>query len=211
MARAVFPPYYLPPHTPMPKHCGWVGLIGPRQLQPQIKGPDGKSGCYLGLGEFVADSDWRETDAGYWVDFTGITPANFQRLRTVDGFVIDGRDSAHKWLVPQLLRWNPHTRLVCAVDEVLTPRGWEAPRHFRPLMEGLRAMCLGPVDGLPVVQDEEAVQLAIDILALNYHITRAEVTAAEWVTTTFVQRIIEAASGVSELAAAVEAANASKG
>ena len=201
---AAFPAYYLPPGVELPSHVGWRGILGQQRVKA-ASSPDGQEGMYWGpdYQESLKDA-WTRTRAGWYILWTGAErPEHFARLITMPGEAIHGTQPDHRWLVPQLLRWDPEALLACAVPEILKNGSWSPPGHLVGLMEQLRAMTLAQVKPMPIVQDQEAIDLAVSILQLNYHVSLIELEVAEWFTTRFLIAIIEAAAGVLRLADAL--------
>ncbi len=198
-----YPTYYLPAGITKPAHVPW---LAPSQIDAAYS-PDGTDGFYWGGAPYDQRSKeyWRKTSDGWWLNIDGRDPGHLARLTLIQGPVIVGNNELHMWMVPQLLRWHPEAALVSAIPEVLrvTKDGgyaWAPPEHLAPLMEKLRAMVLlGATDSVPIVSDDEARDLAISILALNYHVSIHELALAEWLSTELVRRVIDAASGVLEL------------
>lgn len=198
---ATFPPYYCPPGVDLPRHAGWHGLVGPAQVVPDYS-PDGLPGFYWGGAPYDALTKglWQLTRAGWYVLLMDREPAHLARYTLIEGPTIEGVEPDQHWLVPQLLRWHLKAGFVSAVPEVFKDYEWAPPASFRPLMERLRAcMLLGATELVPMVSDEECVQLAIDLLAVNYHISKHELTLRGWLHTEMVLRIIAGAGGRLEL------------
>jgi hypothetical protein len=201
MARAAnFPAYYLPPGMELPSHVGWPRLLGPQRLKASAS-PDGLEGLYWGPGwDDALRQSWTRTRAGWWILWTGgERPEHFARLSTMPGEAIPGTQPDHRWLVPQLLRWDPEALLACAVPEVLRDGAWLPPQHLIGILEQLRAMALCQVQPMPAIKDQEAIDLAVSVLQLNYHISLIELEVAGWMTTRFLAQTIEAAAGVLRL------------
>ncbi len=200
---APYPCYYVPAGVTKPAHCPW---LAPAQLDAAAS-PDGTDGFYWGGAPYDPRERelWHKTLDGWWLNIAGRDPGHLARLTLIPGPVLVGTNEMHMWMVPQLLRWHPEAALVSAIPEVLRVSkdggyAWAPPEHLAPIMDRLRAMLLlGVSDTIPIISDDDARDLAISVLALNYHVSIHELAIAEWLNTDFVRRIIEAASGVQEL------------
>lgn len=200
---APYPCYYIPVGIAKPKHCPW---LAPAQLIPDAS-PDGSDGFYWGGAPYDPRSKeyWRKTAEGWYLLIEGRDPGHLARTAVITGPVVTGINELQLWMVPQLLRWHPEAALISAIPEVLRVNEhgtyeWAPPAHLIGIMDRLRAMMLlGVSESVRVINDEEARDLAIDILALNYHVSIHELAIAEWMSTELVKRVIEAASGLLEL------------
>jgi hypothetical protein len=210
---APYPSYYCPPGIERPKHCAFVA---PARLVEGV-GPDADGGgLYYGAAPYdpLTKDQWFPTKqlddgtGGWWVYFLGDDPSFLARLRLMDGPVVVNGGGICSWIVPQLLRWHPASKLASAVPEVFRNYEWQPPEHLANLMVKLKAMLLfGMVEGMPIIEDKEAIALAVDILALNYHISLHELTLKGWLTEDLVSKVIEAAGGVVEMRGLREAGN----
>lgn len=204
---ATYPSYYVPEGVETPQHMGWHGLLGGAKVVAES--PDGGIGLHWSseIYEPVFKDAYVKTESGWYVFMGSRGPSDFARMETVAGPVVKGAYPGQVWMVPQLLRLQTQARIVSAVPEIMTTAGWVAPRHLRGVMEMLRAIISKTPDRpLSVVEDPEGVQLAIDILAINYAISRHEMAAAEWLSTAMVCDIITAASGAVEAQQLIAAA-----
>ncbi len=204
---ASYPAYYCPPGVALPDHCGWRGLVGPAQIVAQS--PDGEKGMYYGPDYDATSQDaWDKTEAGWWILWKDARPEHFARIRTMPGKGIEGAQEGQRWLIPQLLRWDPETMLACAVDEIHQAGKWETPAHLTPILESLRAVALHHINPIRVVTDPEVVDLVMAIIGLNYHISIVEMDLGRWLTTGFIQRVLRMAMGEHSLSEAMDAMQA---
>lgn len=146
---------------------------------------------------------WTKTSAGWWILMDAVRPEHFARMRTMAGLGVDGATEGQKWLIPQLLRWDPTSILVCAADEIYKDGSWQPPAHLQGILETLRAMALAEIQPTRAVSDPEALALGVEILALNYHISLVELDLAGWMTSGFLSRILRTAMGEQALLASL--------
>ena len=147
---------------------------------------------------------WEQTSAGWWILWDGARPEHFARLRTMKGMGVEGAQDGHRWLIPQLLQWDPESILVCAVDEIYRQGTWEPPVHLVPILEGLRAIAMAKVQPIRTVTDPEALELGMAVIALNYHISIVEMDLGGWMSSGFLTRTLCAAAGEQALLAALK-------
>ena len=193
-----FPLYYLPPGMPRPTHlvhAGGISLVenvGPADALPHEVG-----GTIYG-GPWAPESlpYWKKTKAGWWVAWGDAKPHHLARLYPIDGPLIQGTGD-HHWMVPKLLQFRPGFGLQSAVPAEFRDYEWRPPVHIEPLIQRLRRFALWTPDGdLPPTPDDQTLQLAIDILALNYHLSIHELSVTGWLTDDLVGRILSAAIGL---------------
>jgi hypothetical protein len=195
---ATVPRWFIPDGVPRPAHLP-PGGISTRT------GPSATPGLCVG-GPLRADEEgWIPTSPGYFLHLTGSQPQQFLRMAPAEGVAIAGI-ADHFWLVPRLLR--PAAQgLVCALPQVLTEFGFTPPVAFAGLMQRLRDLVLPALAEIQVSEREArspslgfdeaaAVQLAIDILAVNYHVSRVELIHLGWMTDLLTTRILLAAAGL---------------
>lgn len=203
--RAPYPEYYTPPGVAKPAHCPWLAPSG-IVSEAAVHTPDGQIGLYWGISyDPKTRGLWQKSADGWYVLLHGRSPNDCARLQLIEGYPITGTKPDQVWIVPQLLRWHPEARLMSAVPSVLQASAsgaydWLPPAHLRPLMERLRAASLwNQVPDLPTITDAEFAQLAIDVLAVNYHISQHELALAGWIDTRMVVEIVQAAAGITAL------------
>lgn len=194
-----FPLYYLPPGLARPGHIvhqGGIRVV--EDIGPMDAAPGERGGTIIGgAWDDRTLPLWKKTQAGWWVAMGGATPVQVARLVPIDGALVPGKDPSQSWLVPRLLRWRDGHGLVSAVPNEFRDYQWQAPAHLEPLMLKLRCMFYWQAEGeVPEVPDAEAVQLAADLLGLNYHITLDELTVAGWITDRLVLDILSTAVGL---------------
>lgn len=196
------PRWFIPDGVTRPSHLP-AGGIGVRS------GPDGLSGLCVGGPYKPGEDGWIRLHPGHWMHLVGCQPQQFLRMTPVDGATITGLET-HQWLVPLLLR-PVAGGLRCAMPQVLTEQGFAPPAAYATLMQALRDLMVPALAEIRAAHQEEreavlgfaeseAVQLAIDLLAINYHLSRSELVHLGWVTDVFVTRILMAASGLVEVA-----------
>jgi len=184
-----FPLYYCPPGVARPAHVFVAG--GVRLFEGA--GPDGKGGTIYG-GSYAPDqaSEFVQTPPGWWVRLAGIRPEHLLRtLPLPHAGTVAGALPDHEWLVPALL--TPPG----AVPEWLLVRGWtpDGPgwvpfHHLADLVERLRAAGHGDL------ADADLERLAIDLLAVNYHVSEHELIIGQWLTRPMVLAICLAARAI---------------
>jgi hypothetical protein len=179
--------------------------IAPVQVRPAI-GPEGcpdedRGGYVLGCGRAVGwDEDragtYMRTRDGWYLSLAGCAPCDLMRLRVLDGDEVDGLLPGQVWLVPRLLQ--PYADgLVCVAPLELRDYAWRPPLELEPLLWNLRAM-IGPDIGSPLT-DDQVTALAVDVLAVNYHISIHELTLGDgrpWLSQPLVVRILTVACGL---------------
>jgi len=192
------PRWFIPDGIPRPDHLPAGGIS-------VIKGPDDKSGICVGGPYRPGEPAWSMTRFGWYLHLDGCHPHQLLRLAPVDGITIPGILD-HQWLVPLLLR-PAAGGLRCALPQILTDQGFSPPPAFAGLMNRLRDL-VGPLlTEITKAEDEqrapdigfsesETIQLAIDLLAVNYHISRTELITAAWLTDRLTTQILLAASGM---------------
>lgn len=197
---------YLPPQMTPVRLEHWPE-IAPVQVRPPI-GPEGcaedvRGGYVIGCGRAVGwDEDragtYLRTRDGWWLSLAGCSPADLMRLRVIDGQEIDGLYPGHHWLVPHLL--HPCSDgLVCVAPLELRDYAWRPPQELESLLFTLRAV-ITPDIGSPLT-DDQVTAVAVDILAVNYHISLNEMTLGDgrpWLDQVMVVRIISAACGLED-------------
>jgi hypothetical protein len=191
---------------------GWHGLQGGMDIY--ANGPDGGVGKHFGPRyDPLQAASYVRAEPGWYVAMIGRTPGDFARLETLPGAAIKGAITGQTWLVPQLLKITPEARFLVAVPQVFTLAGWMPPLALRSILERLRGLLsLTTAGDVParIEDDTEATQLAVDILAINYAISIAELAVAEWLTTTMVKDIVTVSSGAHDALQALAAADYGK-
>lgn len=198
-----FPLYYLPPGMPRPAHLVHLGgiqvapTVGPQDASPADRGGT----IYGGTWTPASLPLWRKSRAGWWMALGDAAPHHLARLYPIDGRLVPGNAPGHLWLVPRLLAFRDDYGLVGAVPQEFRDYEWKAPARLAPLMDRLRALLSWTPDGeAPPVPDADTTQLAVDLLAINYHLTLDELTLAGWLTDALVLAVLAAASGQADLA-----------
>jgi hypothetical protein len=197
----LFPLYYLPPDVPRPGHVVHQGVISVlRHVGPEDAAEHERGGVILGgPWDDRAAGLWRRTQAGWWVAMGGAAPEHLARLAPMDGPIVNGHLAGHRWMVPRLMRWRDGHGLVSAVPNEFRDYAWQAPAALEPLMLRLRTLFYWQRGGeIPEVPDGETVDIAVDLLALNYHVSIHELTIAGWLSDRFVLDILRAAVGLDD-------------
>jgi hypothetical protein len=141
---------------------------------------------------------FKPTPAGWWIAMGNIRPDTLSRARGIGGRIIQGVDSSHEWCVPTLLHLGPEKdgrrTLTSAIPAIYRDYQWQTPKEFNEIIDRLGAWLRS--SGEP--DREDAMALAVDILAVNYHISIHEISAAGWFSEDLILRIISAAVDFSE-------------
>ena len=219
MRAAPYIAYYCPPGISPPQYFPWRGLVGGQGLIPRAPdgrqlSPDGKPGLFYGAGIYDSGSlpHWKESSLGWWINAAGKGPQHCARQRLMPrGTTVEGITPDHRWYVPQLLEHHPEALLVCAADEIYRGGKMQVPQHLEKTIDHLRMLVLSGMQETPTIPDDDVIALAVDILALNYHISIIELDLLGWLSSSLVQRIITAASGIDQLIAKVDAMRAEIG
>jgi hypothetical protein len=184
--------WYLTDGTARPDHLPPGGIAcsaGPLDLGP---------GLVIGSGPYVPqEPGWLPLAPGWAVHPDDGDPSRALRLAPIAGPLVLGAQPDQQWMVPRLLTPGP-AGLECALPRVLTASGFEPPAQFADLLHRLREAVLRAGG----IGDAELAELAIDILVLNYALTRAEIVALGWLTDQFGARILLAAAGLDDEQAA---------
>ena len=97
------------------------------------------------------------------------------------------------WLVPKLLKYRENFGFVSVCEHYLTPEGFLPPKNLRDIIARLREC----IDSTPISEDliplfpcEKNINLAIDILKLNYHVSREDMEIAEWITDKILMNVL---------------------
>lgn len=194
-----FPLYYVPPGKQRPAHIVHQGGIRVVDgVGPEDAGPDERGGTVFGSAwDPRALPLWRKTQDGWWLAMGTATPVQLARLAPLDGAIVPAHQPGQSWLVPRLLHWRDGHGLVSAVPNEYRDYQWQPPLHLEPLMLRLRSVFYWERGGeVPEVPDAETVQLAVDILALNYHVSLHELTLAGWITDRLVLDVLRTAVGL---------------
>jgi hypothetical protein len=180
-------------------------------------GPDvaagGDGGGTVFGGTFVlGESGWVQTEAGWYVNLTGVLPQSLARLdrnpRITRWTLIQGTQRDHALIVPVLLEpvTAPSTdgepadptpvAYVSALDQVLTTKGWSDPDDLAQLQERLRRVALSV--GTSMQMDDPAlIELAVALIQLGHqNITRHEVLAGAWLSHLVLLRLLIAAAAI---------------
>jgi hypothetical protein len=141
---------------------------------------------------------FKPTPAGWWIAMGNIRPHVLARARGIGGTTIAGIEPDHEWCVPTLLHLGPETNgrrtLTSAIPAIYRDYQWQTPAEFNEIIDRLGAWLRS--SGEPDI--EAAMDLAVDILAINYHISIHEISAGGWFNEDLILRIIRAAVDFSE-------------
>jgi hypothetical protein len=212
----IFPLYYVPANVPPPAHIvGFHSVVSnlrpgyapdgvheevaafvPDRLNPEVK----LGGKLIGAATLddQTRSMFKPTSAGWWVAMGHIAPHTLARVRKVPGRVISGVDPDHEWHVPTLLHIDSSStgtkRLTSAIPAIYKDYQWQTPAEFHAVIDRLGNY----IRAEETPPREEALALAVEILAINYHISIHEIAVAGWMNEAFLLRVIEAAIDLSE-------------
>jgi hypothetical protein len=209
----LFPLYYVPPGVVPPIHVkGYHHTIA--KLRPGIA-PDGVpeaiatiddpatgqrlSGAVIG-GQIDEQtrSMFKPTQAGWYVAMGNVHPHTLARVRGIGGTTIPGIYPEHEWCVPTLLHLSSDKegtrRLTSALPAIYKDYQWQTPSEFHDIIDRLGSYLRA--DETPPIED--ALALAADILAINYHLSIHEMTVAGWFNEAFILDVIRAAVDFSE-------------
>ena len=193
----MFPIYYIPPEVPPPLH---IRRYAPIALLPGI-GPEGAEPAELGgvmigvpfspgIGQML-----RRTKAGWWIAMGDAQPHDLARVRGIPGPIIEGKDPAQLWRVPTLLKIDPSLPgLTSSLPSVYRDYQWQSPIEFQDIQDRLGAY--HNRDDRPSIEEEQ--QLAIDILAVNYHLSIHELAFSGWMDENFLLRVLRAAVDIGQ-------------
>ena len=173
------PRYFCPAGVELPAH---VNPIEPIRIIAGF-GPDAaKAGGMHYGGTPDWESVWMDTGEGWWLSIAGVHPSSMMRVDAIRGFAVG------EWVVPTLLRADG-----TAAIGYWSARGFCVPSPYAAVIERLR-----------IVRDDTSYNdmhaaLAVDILALNYHVSIHELGEMRALTVEFVTDVLRSASGVPAL------------
>lgn len=204
-----YPIFYTPKGTQRPACCPH---LAPSAVLPG-KGPDARFDAHgdpadqggLSWGGSVADvpaAGWICTPAGWWINLADLGPEHLKRStphravlrwRTVAG-VLPG----HAWRVPVLISPSLVADAISwdsALDQLYGRTGWTDPSELAPLIDALRALTLNAVrpGPDPRLANQALADLAVDLLAIGYHLDRDLIAGAGWLSVTVMAAILVAA------------------
>jgi hypothetical protein len=181
-----------------PGHCRHVTAIEHRDGVGTPSGGPGTLWSAVPMEALVGE--WRATSIGWWVNVGDIRrPGQLGRVRLMDGVTVAGALGIC-FMVPRLLRWQPEAGLVSALPSVWKDYTWVPVGELAPLIERLRAAVTDPGAMGRVVTDGEMLELAVDIIGLNYTgLSVHELAILGWIDTDLVREVILAAVGWSEM------------
>jgi len=188
-------------------------LDGPPAVRETTRGPDGGPGHVLGraaapgsVGYWPDRHTWRPLrpgePAGAWLGYDPAdlpTPADLLRREPIDGYevTLEGRDGPSRWLVPVARIFPEGTNLPAAL--AIGPGGALVKEPLARyaaacrLAERLWDHVLAGQDGRPPTEpmtDAEEFAAACEILALNYRVGPAEMSALGALTTANLPRVL---------------------
>lgn len=195
--------WYCPPGVAKPAHAVVPGAVA---CLPHAGPPGAPPGgtVYGGLLE-LDEPGWRAHPGGWWYNGRGSAPALLIRLdphpRLVKWTEIVGAHQDHTWRVPVMLEpvmdetGNP-VLFKSALDRVWTGNGWDAPPEIDGLMRRLLSVCHEIGRGGASLTSPEAVDAALDALALGHIFDRGEIIEEGWVSEVLVLRTLLATCGM---------------
>ncbi len=206
----IFPLYYVPPGVVPPVHVAGlhstiaalrpgIAPIGVPEDVAAIKdpaNPERMLGGHLIGGDLTEEIKglFKKTEAGWWIALGNIKPWSLARARGIGGTCIKGITPEHEWCVPKLLHLERGKGLTCAIPAIFKDYQWQTPKEFHAVIDRLGSYLRSEEEPTR----EEALALAVDILAINYHISVHEIALAGWFNEDFLLRVISAAVDLSE-------------
>jgi hypothetical protein len=197
----IFPIYYCPPKIEtIPPHIFHTVLtVGALGVRGEIEGipPEDQHGRLVGAtpdeaAPLFADGRMRKTRAGWYVCLAGCQPQKIARVRGIGGTSIPGKKNdpeGIQFTVPHLLT-NYSGTLESAIPAVYREYHWQTPREFYQVIDNVGNF-LRAIPEIP--DDEKLLDLCVEILSINYHVTKHELAFAdEWIDDTFPIRVIRA-------------------
>jgi len=194
------PRWYIPRGMRVPDHL--PPGVSRMELTPG-HGPDGHAddpetggGLVVG-GRWEPEEEdlarWRQTPAGYWIDFAGATPQILLRVDAVPGAQVEGSVPGHYWIVPQLLEVAPGGGWRTAMDMVLTVDGWQLPERYRGISERVKDV----VDNWSEYEQAEngldrLAEVVVAALEINYYTCMQDLQVYEWITSEVMPRVLRA-------------------
>jgi len=167
----------------------------------------GKTGYYPNEQTWVAVADADSENNSYWLGVDGdpVTPADLERDELIDGHHVileDGND----WLIPTLRCVPSGSNLPEAL--ILGPNGElvrkQLPR-FASYYKDAEQIYAVYIDGEEILW-QDAWDIAVKVLSLNYHLGRHEVSLLVLITDTILHDILKAVIDYPAMIAAVDAA-----
>ncbi len=170
------PHYYCPTGTEAPQHI--------RQASPiRIMSGFGPDAAKVGGTHYGGTPDWSlpwvDSGDGWWYAVAGVHPSTMLRIDAIKGLAVG------EWIVPTLMRADGTAAL-----GYWSAHGFIVPQPYAAVIERLRIV----IDDT-TYRDQHA-ELAVDILALNYHISIHELGEFRTLTIESVPAILRSACGV---------------
>lgn len=195
---ALFPLYYFPPGIVIPSHLrerGRPTLQVAKGVGPQGCTPEETGGKFWGADEtapLMATPMFKRSRFGWWCALGNAQPQNLHRFEgSTPGFTINGHQPGQRWHIPTLLKKEDGIGYTSVIDPVYVDGEWRIPGKYRELTQQLVTL-FEKVDGYLESTHEEKLELVEKILALNYHLTIAELEFYEWLTPVLCWKIIVA-------------------
>jgi hypothetical protein len=203
----IFPLYYIPPGIEIPGHINTKGVdlfrARPGMMPDCMRTDDGakqtEGGLMIGgqLSEHVSRL-FQKTSEGWAVALGNVTPRNLARARGIGGRVIPGREPGQEWCVPTLLQIvqlpDGSRSLTGAIPKEYRNYQWQTPQEYYGVIDKLGAFLRSDSD--PTL--DEMLNIAADILAVNYNISKHELSVSGWIDEPMLLRVINAAVNVGE-------------
>jgi hypothetical protein len=193
---ALFPLYYFPKGMKIPGHLREQGrpvLQVPRDVGPIGCAENENGGKFWGADEttpLLATPLFKRTRFGWFIAMGNAGPENMHRFEGVTkGHIINGLQPGHRWHIPCLLKKENGVGFTSVVEPVYVDGEWRVPVKYRLLTQQLVSL-FEQVDGYLETTREQKLELVEKILALNYHISIAELEFSEWLTPVLCWKII---------------------
>ncbi|MFM2055423.1 MAG: hypothetical protein RL456_3460 [Pseudomonadota bacterium] len=183
--------WFLPEGRLRPAHLPPVEITGSVSV---IAGPDGKPGCVRGGLFTPGEPGWIEIpdERPWWINPQGSSPGRLLRLDARMGVEIAGVEPEHRWLIPTLLR-PVAGGLVWSGDERLVGSSWRVPPPPEPWQTiGLHLRDPLARGSWEELGDEGTTDLALRLIASNYHLDPAELRVSGWMSKAMISSSIAA-------------------
>jgi len=205
----IYPAVFCPDGVPRPPHIRHVTPFG--TTAEGSPSTDRKAGTlWSPVSIDNIRGPWIETKGkggGWWVALGDTTqPRHLARIRIMSGDTVF-TERRVPFIVPQLLRWHPTAGVLSALTLEYRDYAWKTPAEFEAISQRVRDAVESPADA-PGLPNDDVLALAVDLLAINYHISIHELTLMGWMDELFMARVVMAAAGVGEIRRTIEQARA---
>jgi len=182
--------WWIPEGHQRPDHLppGGIEVLrgGPTGAGTVVGGP------WLGADE----AGWLPTSGGWWTHPGHGDPASALRLAVYEAAEISDEDG-RRWLVPILLApaaggW------ISTLPRRWSDQGWIEQPALAPLLHRLRQALPSSGERQSAANEDALAHLAMDLLALHYHLAAPDWAALGWLSERLAARVILAAAGLVE-------------